>query len=48
MNKFKQYWIDLPAEEKANTLTHLFPLAATFAIVVPLIRLAWQAQMAQP
>jgi hemolysin III len=48
MNKFKQYWIDLPAEEKANTLTHLFPLVATFAIVVPLIRLAWQAQMAQP
>ena len=48
MNKFKQYWIDLPAEEKANTLTHLFPLIATFAIIVPLIRLAWQAQMAQP
>ena len=30
----------MPAEEKANTLTHLFPFLATFALIAPMLRLA--------
>ena len=34
------YWRQLPAEEKANTLTHLIPLVVTLAIAWPLMGLA--------
>lgn len=46
MNSFKAYWLRLPAEEKANSLTHLFPLVATFFVAWPLLRLAYQAPIA--
>ena len=40
MSKFGTYITNLPAEEKANTLTHLLPLLATCAVVPWLLRLA--------
>ncbi len=44
MRTKKTYWSQLPAEEKANTLTHLLPLVATLCIASPLMALACQAQ----
>ena len=38
----------LPAEEKANTLTHLLALIATLIVAYPLLHTAWQAQTANP
>ena len=35
----------LSSEERANTWTHLIPLAATLAIAWPLLRLAYQSQI---
>ena len=40
MNIIKTYWHNLPAEEKANTLTHLFPTLATMVIAWPLMERA--------
>ena len=40
MNKIRTYWNIMPAEEKANTLTHLIPLFATRGVIWPLITLA--------
>lgn len=40
MESCRTYWHSLPGEEKANTLTHLLPLIATFALVYPLLRLS--------
>ena len=37
------YWSTLPAEEKANTLTHLFPTLATLVIALPLMERAVQS-----
>lgn len=48
MSSLKQYWINLPAEEKANTLTHLLPFLCTLGIAYPLLHLAYQAQQAEP
>ena len=48
MSKFKQYLIDLPAEEKANTITHIIPLVATLVLIVPMMQLAWRAQLSEP
>ena len=45
MSRFSTYWTSLPAEEKANTLTHLFPALATIAIAWPLMALAIQSQI---
>ena len=41
----KTYWKCLPAEEKANTLTHLVPSVAMLFLVWPLLRLAYQSQI---
>lgn len=41
----KTYWMNLPAEEKANTLTHIFPTLATVAIAWPLMERAVQCQI---
>ena len=35
------YWKSLPAEEKANTLTHFFPFVATLVLAWPLLHRAW-------
>ncbi len=43
MNGLQRYWNRLPAEEKANTWTHLLSLVATLAIVWPLTELAYRA-----
>ena len=48
MSNFKQDLIELPAEEKANTITHIIPLAGTLVLIVPMMRLAWRAQLANP
>ncbi len=40
MSAARSYWQTLPAEEKANTLTHIFPLLAALAIAWPLMYLA--------
>lgn len=40
MNRFLTYCKALPAEERANTLTHVFPLIGAFALIAPMIRLA--------
>ena len=45
MSRLRTYWTSLPAEEKANTLTHLFPALATIAIAWPLMALAIQSQI---
>ena len=45
MSKFTTYWKNLPAEEKANTLTHVFPAIATLAIAWPLLRVAYSFQL---
>ncbi len=45
MSRFRTYWTALPAEEKANTLTHLFPALATIAIAWPLMARAVQSQI---
>ena len=45
MNRLHTYWTQLPAEEKANTLTHLFPTLATLILAWPLMALACQSQM---
>ena len=37
MSRICVYWNNLPAEEKANTLTHLVPLIATLLIAWPLM-----------
>jgi hemolysin III len=42
MEKIKTYWSHLPAEEKANTLTHFFPALATLAVTWPLMERAVQ------
>jgi hemolysin III len=45
MSRLSTYWTSLPAEEKANTLTHLFPALATIALAWPLMVLAIQSQI---
>lgn len=40
MTKLQTYWRNLPAEEKANTLTHLIPFLATFGLIVPMLQMA--------
>ena len=45
MSRLCTYWTSLPAEEKANTLTHLFPTLATLALAWPLMSLAIQSQI---
>lgn len=44
MAKLHTYWIGLPEEEKANTLTHFFPLVATLFLAFPLMQRASVAQ----
>ena len=41
MSSFATYWKNVPTEEKANTLTHVFPAIATLAIAWPLLRVAY-------
>jgi len=48
MTTMERYWKHMPAEEKANTLTHLFPLVATLFIAWPLVQAAYQAQVSNP
>lgn len=43
MMSLSTYWKNLPAEEKANTLTHLVPSVATLFLAWPLLRLAYQS-----
>lgn len=45
MSKLQQYWTNLPSEEKANTITHLIPWLATFAIARPLLDLAARSSL---
>lgn len=45
MSRLSTYWTDLPAEEKANTLTHVIPWLATILIAWPLMALAYQSQI---
>ena len=45
MRNFSSYWSQLPAEEKANTLTHLVPLIATPFVAWPLMARAIQCPM---
>jgi len=45
MNRLQTYWRELPGEEKANTLTHLFPTLATIAMAWPLMERAIQCQI---
>ncbi len=45
MSGLKTYWHHLPAEEKANTLTHLFPTLAALAIAWPLMEKAISSQL---
>ena len=40
MNHIQTYWHNLPAEEKANTITHILPLLATFVVSAPLMQMA--------
>ena len=40
MNRWQAYMTRLSGEEKANTLTHLFPLIGTLVIAWPLFRLS--------
>jgi len=40
MTRIQSYWNDLPAEEKANTLTHLIPWLLTLIIAWPLLDLS--------
>ena len=42
------FYTRLSAEEKANTITHLLPFIAALAAVYPLLRLSYQAQIAEP
>lgn len=39
------YWHSLADEEKANTLTHLFPALAALLLAWPLLNLAYHSQM---
>lgn len=39
MSNLRTYISHLPSEEKANTVTHLVPLIATFGLIYPLLRL---------
>ena len=48
MKRFTDYWKQLPGEEKANTLTHIVPLIATFVFAWPLIALASRLQKTAP
>ncbi len=48
MNAFIQYIKNLPAEEKANTLTHFLPLIGTIVLIFPMLRLAYISQLANP
>ncbi len=43
-----RHWSLLPAEEKANTLTHFFPLLASMVLVVPLMHAAVVSSIALP
>lgn len=45
MSSFTTYWKNVPTEEKANTLTHVFPAIATLAIAWPLLRVAYSFQL---
>lgn len=45
MSDWRTYWQQLPAEEKANTLTHLFPTIATILIAWPLMERAISCQL---
>lgn len=40
------YWNRLPAEEKANTITHFFPFVVTLALIRPLLHAAMVSQIA--
>ena len=40
----RTYWQHLPAEEKANMLTHLVPSVATLMLAWPLLHLAYRSQ----
>ncbi len=44
MNRIKTFWQKLPNEEKANTLTHLFPTLATLVLAAPLMERAVSSQ----
>ena len=44
MNRVRTYWNNLPAEEKANTLTHIFPTLATIFLAWPLMQRAVGSQ----
>lgn len=48
MKAFIQYIKDLPSEEKANTLTHIVPLLGVLVLIVPMLRLAYSSQLANP
>ena len=42
------YFKNLPAEEKANTWTHLVPWVAAIIYSVPMLQLAYHQQMICP
>ena len=42
------YYKNLPAEEKANTWTHLVPWIAAMVYAVPMLQLAYRQQMVNP
>lgn len=45
MGKNGTYWQQLPAEEKANMLTHLVPSVVTVLLALPLMMSAYQSQI---
>ena len=45
MSRLRLYWQNLPAEEKANTLTHLVPSLATLVIAWPLLQLSLNSKL---
>ncbi len=45
MSKITQYISALPAEERANTLTHLIAVIATLSVAYPLLHTAYDAQL---
>ena len=40
MDSLRTYWSSMSSEERANTLTHLVPLAGTLALIAPLLHRA--------
>ena len=45
MTRLRLYWQTLPAEEKANTLTHLVPSLVTLILAWPLLQLAYKSSI---